>query len=61
MLVHVPPYANDNGAQELASKQHRTWIAEMLQNSWMDNVASEMTSFEEETQGDGVLLFYVFL
>ncbi len=33
----------------------------MLRNSWTSTVASEMNAFDEETQGDGVLLFYVFL
>jgi hypothetical protein len=61
MLDAAPQLATDDGAQELASKQHRTWIAEMLRNSWTSNVASEMNAFDEETQGDGVLLFYVFL
>jgi hypothetical protein len=61
MLVDIPQAANHDGALELALKQHRTWIAELLRNSWTANVASEMASFDEETQGDGVLLFYVFL
>jgi hypothetical protein len=61
MLVTLPEEANEEGAQELASKQHRTWIAELLWNSWTSSVAYDMASFDEETQGDGVLLFYVFL
>lgn len=61
MLDDVPLLATDEGAPELASKQHRMWIAEMLQNSWTSTVASEMNAFEEEIQGDGVLLFYIFL
>jgi hypothetical protein len=61
MLETVPVTANDDGAFELASKQHRAWIAEMLRNSWTSSVASEMNAFDEETQGDGVLLFYIFL
>jgi hypothetical protein len=61
MLVAVPEEANEEGAQELASKQHCTWIAELLRNSWISSVAYDMASFDEETQGDGVLLIYVFL
>jgi hypothetical protein len=61
MLADVPESADDEGAPELASKQHCTWIAELLRNSWTAHVASEMASFEEETQGDGVLLCSVFL
>ncbi len=61
ILASVPKLATDDGAMELASKQHRTWIADLLWNSWTSNVASEMNAFDEETQGDGVLLFYVFL
>jgi hypothetical protein len=53
--------STNDGAPKLASKQHRTWIAEMLRNSWTSTVASEMNAFEEETQGDGILLFYIFL
>jgi len=52
--------STNDGAPKLASKQHRTWIAEMLRNSWTSTVASEMNAFEEETQGDGILLFYIF-
>jgi hypothetical protein len=61
MLAEIPESTDDDGAQELASKQHRTWIAELLRNSWSSSVASDMNAFEEETQGDGVLLFYDFL
>jgi hypothetical protein len=61
MLDNIPLTSTDEGAPELASKQHRMWIAEMLRNSWTSTVASEMNAFEEETQGNGVLLFYIFL
>jgi hypothetical protein len=61
MLADIPGSVDDEGAIEFASKQHCTWIAELLRNSWTANVATEMASFDEETQGDGVLLFYVFL
>jgi hypothetical protein len=61
MLVETPQTVEDEGAAELAAKQHRTWIAELLRNSWTSQVASELSAFDEETQNDGVLLFYVFL
>ena len=51
----------DGGASKLASKQHRIWIAELLYASWLLTVVSEMTAFDEETLGDGILLFYVFM
>ncbi len=37
------------------------WITELLDNSWSSNVSADMSAFEEETKGDGILLFYVFL
>jgi hypothetical protein len=61
MLEEVPQVYTDEGASELASKQHRTWISELLCNSWTPNVIADMNAFEEEIQDDGVLLFYVFL
>jgi hypothetical protein len=39
MLIAEPPWTkDDDGAPELASKQHSMWIAELLENSWSDNV-----------------------
>jgi hypothetical protein len=62
MMIDEPPTdSKDDGAQELALKQHSMWIAELLENSWADNVMSDMSAFDEETKGDGILLFYVFL
>jgi hypothetical protein len=61
MLVDIPELADDDRALKLASKQHCTWIAELLRNSWTARVASGMASFDEEVQGDGVLLFYIYL
>jgi hypothetical protein len=61
MLDDVPQVSTDEGASELAYKQHRTWISELLCNSWTSNVVTYMSAFEEEIQDDGVLLFYVFL
>ncbi len=62
MMLDVPPATTeDDGAKELASKQHRMWIAELLDNSWSDQVTSDMSAFEEETKGDGILLLYIFL
>ncbi len=37
------------------------WIAELLDNRWSDSVTVEMYTFEEETKGDGILQWYVFL
>jgi hypothetical protein len=61
MLDEAPQAAQDDGAKELASKQHSMWIAELLDNSWSDSVTTEMNAFEEETKGDGILQWYVFL
>lgn len=62
MMLDNPPTTNDDdGAQELASKQHSMWIAELLDNSWSPQVTSDMSAFKEETKGDGILLFYIFL
>jgi len=57
MLDEAPQADDDEGARELASKQHAMWIAELLNNSWSDSVAAEMNAFEEETRGDGILQF----
>jgi hypothetical protein len=39
MMIDTPPLdSEDDGAQELASKQHSMWIAELLENSWSENV-----------------------
>jgi hypothetical protein len=61
MLDEAPQTANEDGAKELASKQHLMWISELLDNSWSDSVTTEMNAFEEETKGDGILQWYVFL
>lgn len=61
MLDEATQTKDDDGARELASKQHSMWIAELLDNSWSDHITSDMSAFEEETLGDGILLFYVFL
>jgi hypothetical protein len=61
LIAELPSTKDDDGAPELASKQHSMWIAELLENSWSDNVITDMSAFEEETKGDGILLFYVFL
>jgi hypothetical protein len=37
------------------------WISELLDNSWSDTVTAEMNAFEEETKGDGILQWYLFL
>jgi len=37
------------------------WIAELLDNSWSETVSSKMSAYDEETKGDGILTFYIFL
>ena len=37
------------------------WIAELLDNRWSNQVISDISAFEEESKGDGILQFYVFL
>jgi hypothetical protein len=61
MLDQQPQSKNDEDASELASKQHGMWITELLENSWSDDIVTEMNAFEEETKGDGILLFFIFL
>jgi hypothetical protein len=38
MLDKPPQTPEDDGAKELASKQHSMWIAELLDNSWSEFV-----------------------
>ena len=61
MLEVVPVTAEDDGAKDLASKQHGMWIAELLDNSWCKTVSTEMSAYNEETKGDGILTFSIFL
>jgi hypothetical protein len=61
LLDNAPQTAGQDGAKELASKQHSMWISELLDNSWSDTVTAEMNAFEEETKGDGILQWYLFL
>jgi hypothetical protein len=61
MLDEAPQTADQDGAKELASKQHSMWISELLDNSWSDTVTAEMNAFEEDTKGDGILQWYIFL
>jgi hypothetical protein len=61
MLNDLPETANNEGAPKSASKQHRVWISELLRNSWTASVASEMNAFKEETNGDSIIMYYVFL
>lgn len=37
------------------------WIAELLDNRWSNQVISDISAFEKESKGDGILQFYVFL
>jgi hypothetical protein len=55
MLDNAPQMKDDEGTKELASKRHSMWIAELLDDSRSDPVASDMSAFEEETMGDLIL------
>lgn len=46
MLDDTPKLADDDGARELAPKQHHMWISEMLLAA---HVTSKMNAFKEET------------
>jgi hypothetical protein len=59
MLDEAPQAADQDGAKELASKQHSMWISELLDNSWSKTVTAKMNAYEEETKGDGILQWYV--
>jgi hypothetical protein len=55
------PTARDPAAVPFASKQHRSWIAEFIKNSITSNVRSTLEAYEEDHDGDGVVLFFCFL
>jgi hypothetical protein len=55
------PTARDPAASHYASKQHRSWIAEFIKNSITSNVRSTLEAYEEDHDGDGVVLFSCFL
>jgi hypothetical protein len=61
MLDKPPQAAEGDGAKELASEQHSMWNAEMLDNSWSESITAKMNAFEEESKGDGILQWYIFL
>jgi hypothetical protein len=56
MLDEAPQTKDDEGARELASKQHSMWIAELLDNSWSDQVTSDVSAFEEFSRPSKKLL-----
>jgi len=55
------PTARDRAAPHYASKQHRSWIAEFIKNSISSTVRSTLDAYEEDHDGDGVVLYYCFL
>jgi hypothetical protein len=55
------PTARDPAAPHYASKQHRSWIAEFIKNSITSTVRSTLDAYEEDHDGDGVVLFFCFL
>jgi hypothetical protein len=55
------PTAHDRAAPHYASKQHCSWIAEFIKNSITSTVQSTLDDYEEDHDGDGVVLFYCFL
>ena len=60
-LLKLPTTATQAGAEELTSKQHRQWIAELLNNSWTDTVKDTMDAYDEDHKGDGVVMWMCFL
>lgn len=61
MLCKQPQSKEDDESSKLVSKQHGMWIAELLENSWSDEVRAEMNAFKEETKSDMILLYCIFL
>jgi len=61
MLDVTPVMAEAEGAKELASKQHGMWIAELLDNSWSETVSIKMSAYDEETKGESIMTFFIFL
>ncbi len=47
VLDKAPQMAEDDGAKELASKQHSMWITKLLDNTWPDAVIVEMNAFND--------------
>jgi hypothetical protein len=54
-LDHVPT-ARDPAAPHFASKQHRSWIQVFIQNSITSNVHSTLEAYDEDHDGDGIVL-----
>jgi hypothetical protein len=55
------PTARDPAAVHFASKQHRSWIHEFIRNSITSNVCSTLEAYDEDHDGDGIVLYYCFL
>jgi hypothetical protein len=55
------PTARDPTASHFASKQHQSWIHEFIRNSITLNVRSTLEAYDEDHDGDGIVLYYCFL
>ncbi len=56
-LDRIAP-ARNPAATYYASKQHHSWISEFIKKSIMSNVHSTLEAYDEDHDGDGVVLFY---
>jgi hypothetical protein len=45
----------------ICSSNNRSWIAEFIKNSIMSNVHATLEAYEEDHDGDGIVLFFCFL
>ena len=55
------PTARDPAVLHYLSKQHGSWIAEFIKNSITSNVHATLEAYEEDHDGDGIVLFFCFL
>jgi hypothetical protein len=60
VLDHVHG-ARDPLAKHYSSKQHCSWIEELIKNSITSNIHSAFEAYEEDHDGNGVVLYYCFL
>jgi hypothetical protein len=55
------PTAHDPATIHFASKQHHSWIHEFIRNSITSNVWSTLEAYDEDHDGDDIVLYYCFL
>jgi hypothetical protein len=60
-VLDCVPTAQDPAAPHYASKQHHSWIAEYIKNSITSTVRATLDAYEEDHDGDGIVLFFCFL